>query len=51
MRNANDEMVLKAAVNGRAAALVTFNGRDFAAAAPRFELELIGPKDLLRRMT
>ena len=51
LRDANDEMVLEAAVNGRADALVTFNERDFATAAPRFDLELIGPRDLLRRMT
>lgn len=51
VRDANDEMVLEAAVNGRAEALVEFNGRDFAAVMPRFELELIGPRDLLRRMT
>ena len=51
LRDANDEMVLEAAVNGRAEALMTFNERDFAAVMVRFELELIGPKDLLRRMT
>ena len=51
LRDAGDELVLETAVNGRAEALVTFNERDFVAAAPRFGLDLIGPKDLLRRMT
>ena len=51
LRDAADEMVLETAANGRADALVTFNARDFAAAAPRFSFDLIGPRDLLRRMT
>jgi putative PIN family toxin of toxin-antitoxin system len=50
LRDAGDELVLEAAVNGRADALATFNTRDFAAAAPRFGPDLIGPKELLRRM-
>ena len=51
LHDAKDEMVLETAVNGRADALVTFNERDFVAAAPRFGLELFGPRELLRRMT
>ena len=42
-------MVLEAAVNGRADALVTHNLRDFAAVAPRFGLLVVSPADLLRR--
>ncbi len=45
-----DEMVLEAAVNGRADALVTHNLADFAAAAPRFGLALLRPSELLERM-
>lgn len=45
----DDEMVLEAAVNGRADALVTHNLRDFAAVAPRFGLLVVSPADLLRR--
>ena len=45
----NDEMVLEAAVNGQAHALVTHNLRDFAAATPRFGLSLLSPAELLRR--
>lgn len=50
LRDANDEMVLEAAVNGRAAAIVTHNERDFMAAAPRFGLEVLTPRRLLQRI-
>jgi putative PIN family toxin of toxin-antitoxin system len=42
-----DEMVLEAAVNGRADALVTHNIRDFAAAM-RFGVAVVRPADFLR---
>ena len=45
-----DEMVLDAAVNGRADALVTHNLADFAPAAPRFGLTLLRPGELLERV-
>lgn len=45
-----DEMVLDAAVNGRADALVTHNLADFAVAAPRFGLIVVPPGELLKRM-
>ncbi len=40
-----DEMVLEAAVNGQCSHLVTWNLRDFAQAAPRFNLQLVAPTD------
>ena len=43
----DDEMVLEAAVNGRADALVTHNLADFAQAASRFGLALLRPGKLL----
>jgi predicted nucleic acid-binding protein len=46
----DDEMVLDAAVNGRADALVTHNLADFASAASRFGLVLLTPSELLQRM-
>jgi putative PIN family toxin of toxin-antitoxin system len=45
-----DELVLEAAVNGRAAAIVTHNVRDFLPAAKDFDVEVITPGLLLRRM-
>lgn len=43
----NDELVLEAAVNGRADALVTHNRRDFETAAKRFKLRLLSPRQCL----
>lgn len=51
LRDAGDELVLEAAVNGRANALVTFNRRDFEGVVERFGVELLQPTDLLKRMT
>ena len=45
-----DEMVLEAAVNGRADALVTHNIRDFAPAASRFGLLVATPGEMVRRI-
>ena len=46
----NDEMVLEAAVNGRADALVTHNVRDFAKGAARFGLRVMRPGELLKEL-
>ena len=50
LRDAGDEMVLEAAVNGRADALVTFNRRDFGGVPARFGLDMIAPQEALRRL-
>ena len=50
LSDADDEMVLDAAVNGRADALITHNIADFAPAAPRFGLLVLRPGELLQRM-
>jgi putative PIN family toxin of toxin-antitoxin system len=42
-----DEMVLEAAVNGRADALVTHNVRDFLTAAHRFDVKVLRPGEFL----
>ena len=49
-RDPNDEMVLEAAINGEADAVVTYNVADFADAAERFEISILRPADLLRRV-
>jgi len=46
----NDEMVLEAAVNGRADALVTHNVRDFAKGAERFGVRVLRPGELLKEL-
>ena len=46
----SDELVLEAAANGRASAIVTHNVRDFLPAARDFDIEVITPGDMLGRM-
>jgi len=50
LRDPGDEMVLEAAVNGRADALVTFNVRDFGTVPARFGIELISPREAIGRI-
>jgi predicted nucleic acid-binding protein len=50
LRDPNDEMVLEAAVNGRADALVTFNLRDYGDAPARFGVDLMLPRVALERI-
>jgi predicted nucleic acid-binding protein len=46
----DDDMVLEAAVNGRAEGIVTFNLRDFGASAEQFGIRAMSPADAVRRM-
>ncbi len=48
--DAGDELVLEAAVNGRADALVTYNVRHFAEAAARFGVRLARPVEVLKEI-
>jgi putative PIN family toxin of toxin-antitoxin system len=50
LRDANAEMVLEAAVNGRADAIVTFNARDYRPAVEQFGVELLTPGEALKRL-
>lgn len=50
LRNPNDELVLEAAVNGQAAAIVTFNQRDFGAIPLQFGVEVLSPVTTLMRI-
>jgi putative PIN family toxin of toxin-antitoxin system len=49
LRDPSDEMVLEAAINGRADAIVTFNVKDFTPAG-RFGVSVIRPADFLGRI-
>ena len=50
LRDPGDEMVLEAAVNGRADALVTFNVRDFGTAPSQFGVEVLLPREAIGRI-
>ena len=46
----SDEMVLEAALNGKADALVTYNIADFAEAGRRFGMPILSPAALLKKV-
>ena len=50
LRDPGDELVLEAAVNGRAAAIATFNRRDFLPGATRFGVDVLLPGEALMRI-
>jgi putative PIN family toxin of toxin-antitoxin system len=50
LRDPNDEMVLEAAVNGRADALVTFNVRDYGGAGAQFGVDVLLPREAIARI-
>lgn len=50
LSDAGDEMVLEAAVNGQADAIVTFNRRDYGSAPERFGIAVLSPAEALRRV-
>ena len=51
LRDPADEMVLEAAINGWASALVTFNRKDFGSAPERFGIAMLSPQQALRRIS
>lgn len=46
----NDDMVLEAAMNGRAEAIATFNLRDFAPATAEFGIAVLTPAEVVERV-
>jgi len=50
LRDANDDMVLEVAVNGRADAIITFNLRDFSSASKQFGLSIQSPGEALMKL-
>ena len=50
-RDPSDEMVLEAAINGSADALVTFNRRDFGDTPAEFGIAVSTPQEAIRRLS
>jgi putative PIN family toxin of toxin-antitoxin system len=50
LTDAQDDLVLETAVNGRAGVVVTFNRRHFEPAVSLFGLEILAPPDAVRRL-
>jgi predicted nucleic acid-binding protein len=50
LTDAEDDMVLETAVNGRTEVLVTLNLRDFASARGMFDVEIVSPAEGLDRL-
>lgn len=48
LRDPDDEMVLEAAINGNADAIVTYNTRDFLPAAGNYRIEVLTPGFILK---
>jgi putative PIN family toxin of toxin-antitoxin system len=49
LRDANDEMILEAAINATDQTIVTFNKRDFAG-AERFDVKILSPQEILESL-
>lgn len=50
LRDPGDELVLEAAANGRASAIVTFNRRNFGAVPRQFGVDVLLPREAIRGM-
>jgi putative PIN family toxin of toxin-antitoxin system len=50
LRDPADEMILEAAVNGKAAAVVTHNVRDFRPATTQFGVQTLTPAEFLKEL-
>lgn len=50
LRDPEDEMVLEAAINGKADAIISFNLRDYGSAPERFGIQLLQPSQAIRKL-
>jgi putative PIN family toxin of toxin-antitoxin system len=50
LRDADDEMVLEAAINAKVRTIVTFNIKDFAGVANKFDVTLAKPAEILEKL-
>jgi predicted nucleic acid-binding protein len=48
LHDPNDEMVLEAAINGQAEAIVTFNRSDYGTVPERFGIKMLSPAEAIR---
>ena len=48
--HANDDMMLDAAINGHADAIVTFNRRDYGDVPNEFGIAVLAPREALKRI-
>jgi putative PIN family toxin of toxin-antitoxin system len=51
LRDADDEMVLETAMNGRADGLVTHNRRDFLPVSRGFKLRVLSPAEVIKEVS
>ena len=49
LRDPSDEMILEAAINGRADAIVTYNAKDFGGVQAMFGIRVMSPVELIGR--
>ena len=50
LADADDDMVLETAANGRADGIVTFNRRHFAPATRQFGIDVLSPSEVVYRL-
>jgi predicted nucleic acid-binding protein len=50
LRDADDEMIFEAAINTPDRTIITFNTKDFAMAADKFDVTLLKPRQLLENL-
>jgi putative PIN family toxin of toxin-antitoxin system len=50
LRDATDDMVLDAAINGQADGITTFNRRDYGSVPDEFGIAVLAPREVLKRI-
>jgi len=50
LADADDEMVLEAAINGRAGCIITYNTKDFAGVSKNFNLRVLTPAAAIKEI-
>ena len=50
LKDSNDDMVLEVAVNANVGAIITFNPKDFKGVTESFAIEILTPKEYLKKI-